>query len=413
MNRAPAAVWLALAALLPGSLARAGDNWPRFRGPDGAGHAAGPFTGPVDQANVAWREPLPGTGHSSPVVWGDRVYLTSADADAGERYVVCLAADTGKAAWRHTSKLVQHRKHRDNSFASCTPAADELGVYAVFTTPQEYALLALTPDGKERWKQSLGRFDSTHGGGSSPVVHGDLVIVNDDQESAESALVAFDRTTGQQRWRLARPSTKKAAMSTPALWRPKGGGEQIVITTWGGGIQGVDPLAGRLLWSAKDVFFSRPIGSPQCTDELIVGVCGEGNASRSLVTVRPDPSGVSDPKVLYKIDQLGPHVPTPLVHGDRLILLNDLGLLTSADLATGKVRWSEKVGGTFYGSPVLVGDTLWAMSRQGELVGVNVADGYKPVGRLTLGSPSHATPAVAGGRMYLRTTTHLICLKGK
>jgi outer membrane protein assembly factor BamB len=390
----------------------AGENWSRFRGPNGEGHATGPFTKALTEKDIDWKIALPGIGHSSPVVWGDHVYVTSADTDKEARHVLCFNPADGSKLWEFKTKFTSYRKHRDNSFASATPAADELGVYVVFTMPQEFLLLALDHSGKERWRKSLGRFESQHGSGSSPIIHGDLVILNDDQESPGSALLAFDRKTGEPRWKLDRRSTKKAAMSTPTIWKPRGGDEQIVITTWGGGIQGVDPKTGKLLWSASGVFFSRPIGSPQTTDELIVGVCGEGNGVRSLVTIKPNPAG-GEPKQLYKIDQLGPHVPSPIIAGDRLILLNDLGEMTCADLATGKTRWTEKVGATFYGSPILVGDTLWAISRQGELYGIDISQGYKLLGKLSVGGPSQTTPAIADGRMFIRTTTQLLCIKPK
>jgi outer membrane protein assembly factor BamB len=131
------------------------------------------------------------------------------------------------------------------------------------------------------------------------------------------------------------------------------------------------------------------------------------------VTIKPDPTGATPPKVLDKIDQLGPHVPSPLIVGDRLMLLNDLGQLTCADLATGAVKWTEKVGATFYGSPILVGDVMWAVSRQGNLMGFNIAQGFKAIGKLNVGGPSHATPAVADGKMYIRTTTQLVCIQPK
>ncbi|HEX8911835.1 MAG TPA: PQQ-binding-like beta-propeller repeat protein [Humisphaera sp.] len=402
----------ACAVLLSASVAGA-QEWPRFRGPNGSGPVAGAsFAGPVAAADVVWRQKLPGTGHSSPVAWADHVYVTAADADSGERWLVCLSADTGKELWRHAAKFISHRTHRDNSFASATPAADDLGAYVVFTSPQECLLAAVGHDGKERWHRSLGRFESQHGGGTSPTVIGDLVVLNLDQEAGESALKAFDRRTGAPVWSVAHRTTRKAAMSTPAVWQPKGGAEQIVCTTWGGGIQGIDPKTGKAAWSAPDVFFSRPIGSPQFAGDLVIGVCGEGNGTRSLVAVRPDPTGAKPPAVAYKIDQLGPHVPCPLVAGDRLVLLNDLGQLTVADVATGNVRWSQKLGLPFYGSPVLAGDVLWAVSRSGTLVGLKLdAEVGKEIARLELGGQSHATPAIVGPRMFLRTTTEVICLK--
>ncbi|QOV89504.1 PQQ-binding-like beta-propeller repeat protein [Humisphaera borealis] len=395
------------------------ENWPRFRGDNGAGHAAGPFTVPVTAADIAWKTTLPGVGHSSPIVWGDRVYVTSADVDTLQRYVVCLSADTGKELWRHSGKFIQYRKHRDNSFASSTPAADELGVYVIFTTPQEYTLLALSHDGKERWSKSLGRYDSNHGGGSSPMLYGELLVINHDQESGESALLAFDRKTGNPVWSLEGKTSGKAAMSTPTIWKPTASAaakiavpEQLVYTTFGGGIAGADPKTGRRLWSASDVFFSRPIGSPQTTGDLVVGVCGEGTGNRALIAVRPDPTGAKPPELAYKLEQTGPHVPCPLIAGNNLILLNDLGQLSVCDVATGKIKWSQKLAGAFYGSPIIVGDVMWALSKTGDLFGIQIGeDAGKEICKLNLGGQCHTTPAIADGRMFVRTAGMVYCIK--
>jgi outer membrane protein assembly factor BamB len=398
-----AAMWL-----LPPDVAR-GENWAQFRGPNGAGRAAGPFTEAMTPANIAWKTDLPGVGHSSPIVWSDHVYVTSANTDDARRWVICLSADTGKELWRHELKFITHRKHRDNSFASPTPCTDDQGIYVVFTTPQEYTLLSLGHDGKERWKTSLGRYDSNHGGGASPMVHGDLVYVNFDQESETSALRAFDRTTGKQIWATEHRTRGKAAMSTPVVFRPSGGGEQIVFTTWGGGIRALDPKTGKALWTAEDVFFSRPIGTPQVTADLVVGVCGEGNGTRSLVAVKPADGKAT---VVYKIDQLGPHVPSPLILGDRLVLLNDLGQLTVGDLATGRAHWSQKLPAAFYGSPVAVSNVIWAVSKTGTLFGLRLeADKAVELCTVDLGGKCHTTPAVADGRMFVRTESTVVCLK--
>lgn len=408
---------IAAMAVLPD--AARGENWPRFRGPNGAGHAAGPFTVPLTEADIAWKQALPGVGHSSPIVWGEQLYVTAADADQLQRYVVCLSTETGKELWRHSAKFIQHRKHRDNSFASSTPAADDLGVYAIFTTPQEYTITALGHDGKVRWTKSLGRFESNHGSGASPMVYGELLIINHDQEAGESALRAFDRKTGNLVWSLEGKTTGKAAMSTPTIWKPASSAatpiavpEQLVYTTFGGGIAGVDPKTGKRLWAASDVFFSRPIGSPQTTGEIVIGVCGEGTGNRALIAVRPDPTGAKPPEVAYKIEQLGPHVPCPLIAGANLVLLNDLGQLTVVDVATGKTKWSQKVANGFYASPVLVGDVIWAASKTGDLYGIQISDtGGKEICKLPLGGQCHSTVAIANGRMFVRTTGTVVCIK--
>jgi outer membrane protein assembly factor BamB len=388
------------------------ENWPRFRGPNGAGIAAPGFSTAITEKDFAWKVALPGMGHSSPVTWGEHVYLTSANDKAGRRYALCLAAADGKILWQYEEALAAYHKHRENSFASATPATDELGVYIAWTMPQEFTLLALTHDGKERWRKSLGRFQSQHGSGSSPIVVNDLVILNDDQEDSTSTIYAFDRASGALRWKVDRPGGGKAAMATPCVWRPENGPEQLIVATMEAGIQGLDLQSGKVLWQAEGVFFSRPIGSPVTFGDIVMAVNGEGAVKRVLIAIRPG-TEQQPPQIVYKLEKVGPHVPTPLIKGENLFMWNDQGQLTCAKAATGEIVWSQKVAGNFYGSPICSGDVLWSISRSGDLIGVNVADGYKPVGTLNLGEASHATPAIADGRMYLRTVSHLICVKGR
>jgi len=389
----------------------AAENWPRFRGPNGTGMAGGSYSAPLSEKDIAWKIALPGSGHSSPIVWENHLYITSADQQSSRRYILCINPADGATLWKHDYEFFSYHKHKDNSYASATPAADELGVYVAWTMPNEYALLAFDHDGKERWKQSLGTFQSQHGSGSSPVVVNDLVILNDDQEKSPSALYAFDRVTGKQKWKLDRRSTGKAAMSTPCLWQPPSGPQQLIVTTWGGSMQGIDPIVGKLLWDAPGIFFSRPVGSPVTTSDIIIGVNGAGTAQRELIAVRAPANSGEKSKVLYKISKLGPHVPTPLVKGDHLYLWNDLGMLTCVNVVSGEVVWSQKVAGNYYASPICLGDVLWSISRDGDLVGINIADGYKPLCRVSLGEGSQATPAIANGQMFVRTSGHLICFK--
>ncbi len=392
--------------------AGASDNWPRFRGPNGDGIAPEGFFNAITEKDFAWKIALPGASHSSPVVWGDHVYVTTAADKDSRRSLLCVSAADGKTVWKYEENFTSYHKHRENSYASATPTADDLGVYIAWTTPQEYSLIALSHSGTLRWRKSLGGFRSQHGSGTSPIVVHDLVILNDDQEGQTSTLFALDHASGEIRWKHEYAGGGKAAMSTPCVWRPSGGTEQLIITTWQAGIEGFDLVSGKQLWQAKDVFFSRPIGSPITSPDLVLGVNGEGIARRELVALHPGAAGEA-PKLVYKLSLIGPHVPTPLVKGDLLLMLNDLGQLTCAKLATGEVIWTQKFSEGFYGSPICAGDVLWAISRKGDLIGANIADGGKPICTFNLGEPSSATPAIAGGRMYLRTTSHLICVKGK
>lgn len=408
MNRSPltAAVLVAV-ALLP-AVAPA-EDWPRFRGPNGAGVVDGKFAPTISEKDFAWNVELPGKGHASPVVWKDRIYTTSADAEEGKRFVLCLNAKDGGVVWQTTDDFSKFRQHGDNSYASATPAVDDVGVYVTWGTPEKHVLFALDHAGKELWRRDLGAYKSQHGDGASPVVVDDTVILACDQEGPNSLLAGFDRRTGAVRWRLERPSTDKANMSTPAVWQPKGEPPQVVFTGKGYGFTAIDPKTGRVIWEAKGTLDARAVGSPVVAGDLIIGACGDGTSYKKLFAVRPPTKPGGTATTVYMFDQTAPYVVTPIVKGDRLFMWSDAGLVTCVEASTGKEIWSQKAGGMYYGSPVCVGDTLWCMNRKGELAGVRAADTFEQVNpKLPLGEPSHATPAVADGKMYLRTVSHLI-----
>ncbi|MDB5297259.1 MAG: hypothetical protein JWO31_3242 [Phycisphaerales bacterium] len=401
--------------LLPACVAVAaparGEDWPRFRGANGAGVVAGRFAGTVSAKDVAWTADLPGKGHGSPVVWKGRVYLTSADPEEGKRYVVCLSAADGSVVWRKEYDFAKYRQHADNSYSSASPAVDDAGVYVAWSTPAHYTAFALGHDGAERWSHDLGGFQSVQGQGASPVVVGDAVVVANDQEGPKSSLVAFDRRTGAALWTVERKSCDKASMSTPVVYRPPGGGgPQVVFTSKAAGMTAVDAATGQVAWEVSDAFNARTVGSPVLAGDLIVGACGEGGAQRDLAAVRPPAAPGAEAKIEYAVKRVAPYVPTPLVVGPRAYLWGDAGVLTCVDAATGAEAWSRKVGGMYYGSPVCVGDTLWCLSRKGDLIGASATDKDAPLAKLSLGDPSHATPAVADGKMYLRTVSKLTCV---
>jgi outer membrane protein assembly factor BamB len=397
----------AIAIGLLGASAVAAD-WTRFRGPDGTGVVEGKFASDISERDFAWKVQLPGKGHASPVIWKGRIYITSADPDDGKQIVVCLNAKDGSVIWKRDFGFVAGRKHAENSFASATPAVDDVGLYIVLDSPDHYMILGLNHEGKEIWRQDLGQSKSQHGHGASPIVIGDAVILCDDQEGPKSAVVAFDRKTGAPKWKIERPSTDKTSMSTPAVWRPAGGPAQVITSTKGYGFTSIDPATGQVNWEAK-VLDARAVGSPVMTNDLIIGACGDGTNYKHIYAVRPGRGG-AEPEKVYDFKDNATYVPTPLVKGNRLYLWNEAGILTCADVKTGKPIWTERVGGMYFGSPVCVGDTIWIMSNRGELIGVAAADEYKQTAKINLGEMTHATPSVADGRMYLRTVSHLICV---
>lgn len=387
-------------------------DWPRFRGTNGAGQSEDTsIPTKWTEQDYNWQVPLPGIGHSSPVIWGDRVVVTSGDPAAATRYVTCLRTVDGSQVWSRQFASAPHHLHTRNSYASSTPALDGEHVFLTWATPNEYLLLALDmEDGRELWRTNLGFFKSQHGFACSPIVYGDSVIISNEQ-LGESFLAAYDRTTGREKWKCTRTGGVRTAYSVPCIFRGPDGNEQLIFNSTAHGISGIDPEAGKELWSI-DVFKQRCVSSPVVAGGLIFGTCGQGGTGDAVVAVKPGDRAGGQPSVLYEIKQSAPYVVTPVAYRDWLFVWHDGGIVSCHDVADGKLRWRKRVGSRFSGSPIRVGENLYCISDSGQVV-VLAADGeYRLLSRNDLGEPSRATPAVADGRLYLRTESRLISLGG-
>ncbi|HET6408515.1 MAG TPA: PQQ-binding-like beta-propeller repeat protein [Chthoniobacteraceae bacterium] len=389
-------------------------EWPRFRGPNGSGAGAAlNLPEKVSDADVLWKAELPGAGHSSPAIAGDRVFLTTADKTTGNRVLVCVSAKDGKISWTKSFDGPVFREHADNSFASATPAVDDQRVYLCSFSPEGSWLAAFAQeDGAQLWTKELGKFASQHGPGASPLVWEDLVIVDFDQDQPKSYISAFDSKTGVDRWRWEKAGTKHSS-STPCIFTPKKGAPQVITQSFSVGVAGLDARTGKQVWSLPGLLTKRCVSSPIVTsDGLIVAQCGEGQAESFVYAVRVSDDGQTAEKA-YEVVRVGGYVPTPIAVGDFLFLWKENGLVTCLRASNNEQVWSERVQGPFYGSPIAVGGRLYNVTRKGELVVLGAGDKFQEVARFNLGEGSHATPAVAGGRMYVRTFSHLVALGGK
>ena len=399
-----------LACFAPGASAQ---EWTRFRGPNGSGISDATFPPQWAQKDFAWSIVLPGSGHSSPVLWGEKLFITCGNDQTAERTVLCLNSRDGSPLWKHEFGSHTFRQHGDNSYASSTPAVDANRVYVCWSTPENLTLAALDHSGKELWKTELGAFTSQHGGGQSPIVVGDMVLLGDDQEGRESFLFGIDAESGKIKWRTPRQASNKFSSSTPCIYQPRGEAAQAIFLSKAQGVTAVDPQTGKELWQAGKVFDARTIGSPVITaGGLIVGTCGDGPVGHDLAAVRPG-SHDQPAREVWHTAEATPYVPSLLARGDLLFCWGDSGLVTCRRAATGEKVWQERVPGGYYSSPICCGDTLFNISRKGEMVAIAAADTFRLLGQTPLHEKSQATPAVAGGRMYVRTYTHLYCVIGK
>jgi outer membrane protein assembly factor BamB len=387
-------------------------EWTRFRGPNGTG---------VSNATVApirwtgedynWKAKLPGVGHSSPVIWGDRIFVTCGDPATGARMLLCFQTATGRQLWLYEFDARAYRMHKLNSFASATPAVDRDLIYLAAGDAEQTVVTAVDHNGKEVWSTAFEPFKSGHGFGASVMLYGDLVVMPNDHQG-DSQWIALDRQTGAVRWQVKRDSSLH--YSTPCVFRLPQRADELIFTNWEYGICGVDPANGKILWNA-DVFdkghIESSIGSPVVAGDLVIGVCGWLGYGNEVIAVRP-PKALNDakPEVVWRITSGAPLCTTPLVKDDLIFLWSDSGVVTCADVLTAKIHWRKRAGGTFYSSPICVGDYVYNCSTDGEMVVLRASSEYTLAARNDLGEPSHATPAVAGGVMYVRTFSHLLSI---
>lgn len=412
--------WLStLSVLLLGTIADCyGQEWTRFRGPNGTGESEAttvPARWTEDDYN--WFTKLPGTGNSSPVLWGDKLFILSGDPQTATRYVLCIDSRKGTEIWRREFPSEPHHLHTMSSYASSTPAVDKDMVFVAWSTPASLTLMAMTHAGETIWQKDLGPWTGQHGFGTSPVLFEDLVILSNSQEDPkrgkpldrlpDSYLMAFDRNTGEERWRIQR-ITDNSTYSVPAIFQPKAGPAQLVNTSTGSGMYSIDPRTGKELWSTI-VFDKRTVSSPVVKGDIIFGSTGSGGGGSYVTGVRSDGQKA---EIAFQVKTQAPYVPTVVAKDDLLFLISDAGIATCVDIHTGETHWRNRIGGNYQSSPVRIADKIYCLSVEGEMVVLAASKDFEELGRNPLGEGSRATPAVANGSLFIRTFSTLRSIGG-
>jgi outer membrane protein assembly factor BamB len=440
-RRLPAAACVLLSAALCSA-----SDWPGFRGPRGDGRSpetdAPTRWSPTE--NVAWKTPLPGEGHSSPVVAGDRVLLAccveipAADSPApadpvtlragkhlngkfGRRMLVCLDRRDGKVLWeKEVCRGPLDRIHRENSHASPTPVTDGKHVWIAFLDFPNVVAACYDLDGNEVWRKSPGRFFSKHGYACSPVLHGNLLILNFDQDEpgadfkdlkdvpGDAYLLALDKSDGSPVWKTDRPARTRS-YCVPVIVEIAG--RKQMILTGSKCVSSYDPDTGRQNWIVKGPT-EQFVSSPVLADGGVLFLT-YGFPKRGIMGIRPDGAGdVTKTHVLWNIEKAsrGGYVPSPVAVGKYVYVVNDEGIATCADPKTGEQVWIQRIGRHFHASPVLVGDALYFADDDGKVTVIRASDKYEEIARIDMGEGVFASPAVSRGQIFLRTAKHLYCI---
>lgn len=385
-------------------------EWSRFRGPRGQGIGVADLPAVFAEEHIRWRVTIGGTGHSSPVLWGSHVYITRLGEDRSTRDVVCYDAATGKQLWFYPCAFDRHKQHKLNSFASATPAADDYGVYLMWSSGKKLRALALSHEGKQLWRRQLGGYYAQHGSGNSPVIHGELVIIANENEGDDCFLVALDRKTGEAVWREAlAKSPRWACYSPPFLYEPEGGKSVMMVASAAHGLTAFEPETGSIRWRANPGFKNRFIAAPCLAGNKLLVNTGSGDSGKECVVFELGEGAREEPKISYKCRRGLPYVPSAIALDGRFFLFADSGFASCLDADSGEGLWRERIDGKFFSSPVSNGQAIYICDREGRLWTFSKTR-FEVLGSFDLGAPVCATPALAHGAMFVRTADELICL---
>ncbi len=391
--------------VLLGGRAASAQDWPEFRGPGGQGHSAERDL-PLEwdeTRNVAWKTPLPGLGWSSPVVSGGRVWITTAIEQRGVSLrLMAFDIATGREALNvEVFHLTGARREINpkNSWASPTPIVDGDRVYVHYGAD---GTAALSTDGTVIWKQRF-EYQSQHGAGGSPVLHGGLLIFNCDGSDA-AFVVALDKTTGKVKWKTNRRYPADQAYTTPLVIRV--GDRDQLISVGAFRATAYDPLTGKEIWRVgySDGFSNVP--RPIFGHGLVY--IATGFQQPAMLAVRPDGAGdVTKSHVAWKLTRGAPLTPSPIIVGDEFYMVNDGGILSCLDARTGTVIWQQRLGGSYSASPVFADGRIYFLAEQGVTTVIAPGKEFRRLATNSLDGGLLASMAVSNGSLFLRTDSHL------
>ena len=403
---------LLLLSVIASLSAASAQDWSRFLGPNGSSTGAAPgLPVEINAAAAAWHIDLPGTGVSSPVTWGSRIFLTAELSEGGQRAVLCYDLGSGKELWRTEDKFEPHGKHRFNSFASSTPVVDKDRLYLAWTSGGAMHALALTHEGKKVWEKEIGPYKEEHGSGASPVLAGSALIVSSDCEGGSGGISALNPADGSVIWKHD-VSSLRTPFSSALTFEEKPGEWRVIVSSNPAGLSCLDARDGKALWQLDN---SQPglraVASPVRAGGVIFATIGQGGGSKASMAAKV--TGDKAEKIWEGKKNI-PYVPTPLALGDHFIFLSDGGILSSVRASDGEAEWSERVfQDQAYSSPVCSGDKIVCISRNGSIATIAAdAKAFKLLGSSKLDDPCDASPAIAGGKLIIRTAHKLLAVPG-
>jgi outer membrane protein assembly factor BamB len=402
------------------TLPASAEDWPGWRGPRGDGTSLETNTplhwNGTTGENIAWKTPIPGVGHASPIVWRDRVFVATCLEDSEARVLMALDRDTGKPLWQQAVlEAPLEKRHKLNSRASGTPVTDGTLIYTSFLepdfsstndrTPGNLVVAAYNFSGERQWLVRPGRFASTHGFCSSPVLFEDLVIVNGDHDG-DSYVLALDQATGQVRWKFDRKH-KTRSYVTPII-REIDGRTQLLMSG-SKCVVSLDPRTGQEHWE---------IDGP--TEQFVASMVYNGKYAfltagfpdKHVLAIKPDGRGnVTDTHIVWRTTRNCSYVPSPVISGDYLLVASDEGITSCYVADTGERAWLERMAPHYSASLIsTAGGLVYFLADDGVTKIVRPGKEFDLVAENELGESCYASPAISDGQIFLRSDQHLYAI---
>jgi outer membrane protein assembly factor BamB len=395
---------LLLVAALAGPPAASAQDWPDFRGPDGQGHSSARGI-PLDWSesrNIAWKSPVPGSGWSTPIVSGDRVWLTTAVEDRGVS-LRALAYDTASGREIVNVEVFRTRSgsalHPKNTRASPSPIVEGDRVYVHFGAA---GTAALTTTGEIVWKTQFA-YESQHGAGGSPVLYGDVLILSCDG-SDTAFVVALDKRTGKTRWKTSRRQPWDQAYTTPLVIRAADRDQVVSVGAFRAA--SYDPQSGKEIWRVSYGEGFSNVPRPVFGNGLVY--ITTGFFQPEILAVRADGSGdVTKTHVQWSLRRAAPLTPSPILVGNELYVVTDNGIASCVDAATGALVWQRRLNGTFSASPVFADGRIYFLAEDGVATVIAPGREFRQLALNRLDGATLASMALSSSAIYIRSATHL------
>lgn len=396
------------------------ENWPQFRGPTGQGISTETTAPMVWSAtdHVAWKTPIPGEGWSSPIVWNDRIFLTTATEGGASCHVIALNRATGTIVWdNEVFRQTPGHKQQRNGYATPTPCTDGDRIYAVFG---DGSFVALDLEGHTVWLNRDFAFYGEHGLGTSPILWHDLLIMARDGSGAppdtgagwhspwnQARLLALDTRNGKLRWEGKR-GLSRIAHVVPAIWKAPDGREEL-ISGAGDVVQGFDPQTGERLWTSKNIG-EGVVPSIVIGDGLAFTASGWGGCE-SIKAFRLGGRGdLGESNLAWEQRKGASKIPSYVFVKPYLFTISEGGIAMCLKAETGEIVWQERVGGNFAASPICAAGRIYFLSDEGETTVIGAKPQFSILARSPLGEKCQASMAVSEGRLFIRTAANLYCI---